>query len=445
MRQDDQHRDHRDHPAPDDADSAFDTLPNGVSRGGEPVPRPSVPDPRSPARHRPEAPAAPEYGYGYGYGPGTRPEPVSPPAPAPPAPAPPAPIARPATAPAPGPAPATAPVPDRVHEPAPAPTPTPTPAPALAAPPQEPPASGVPRLGEPWHSGARPPRYPPRPGALPGVREDLDAAVVPDIVLDGATHGPLTVRAASVRGDSHRWEREPRQDALCVTRLGGGEPHDSLLLLAVADGVGSAARSHVGSQTACRTVAGLLDTCAEQLVQAVRDGADTMLTALVSSAVGRTAEALDRLAAERGEPPAAFSTTLRALLVPLDPAIRNRGFFAVGDGGLARLRGGAWDLDPTGREADGPGGGVIDTRTAALPTARHTEAHVLGPAAPGDVLVLSTDGLSSPLAGERQVRDFLAAAWGGEPPEPADFLWQTQFRAKSYDDDRTAVCLWEGP
>ena len=35
--------------------------------------------------------------------------------------------------------------------------------------------------------------------------------------------------------------------------------------------------------------------------------------------------------------------------------------------------------------------------------------------------------------------------WGtGMAPEPADFLWQLQFRVKSYDDDRTAVCLWEG-
>ncbi|MGA4960186.1 protein phosphatase 2C domain-containing protein [Streptomyces lavendulocolor] len=417
-------------PAPDAADLAFQSLPQGVRGPGyDPEPMPAT----APTPAVGPAPATP----------GPSPAPAQTLAPAP----------TPATAP--GPPPTSVPHPGPPPAPAPHPGPPPTSAPAPATVPAPPPTPAqvapaaptpVPVLGEPWHSGARPPTYPPRPGGLPGVRDDLDAAVVPDVVLDGATHGPLTVRAASVRGDSHRWECEPRQDALCVARLGGGNPHDTLLLLAVADGVGSAPRSHVGSQTACRTVAGLLDTCAEQLVQAVRDGAGTMLTALVSSAVGRTAEALERLAAERGERPAAFSTTLRALLVPLDPGIRNRGFFAVGDGGLALLRDGAWDLDPVGRAPAEPGGDVIDTRTAALPTARHAEAHVLGPAAPGDVYVLSTDGLSSPLAGEPQMRDFLRAAWGsGEPPGPADFLWQTQFRAKSYDDDRTVVCLWERP
>lgn len=42
------------------------------------------------------------------------------------------------------------------------------------------------------------------------------------------------------------------------------------------------------------------------------------------------------------------------------------------------------------------------------------------------------------------MRDFLAGAWNGdEVPAPADFLWQFQYRVKSYDDDRTAVVLWE--
>jgi hypothetical protein len=42
------------------------------------------------------------------------------------------------------------------------------------------------------------------------------------------------------------------------------------------------------------------------------------------------------------------------------------------------------------------------------------------------------------------MRDFLGSGWGkGAAPGPADFLWQLQYRVKSYDDDRTAVVLWE--
>ncbi|MGX2995813.1 protein phosphatase 2C domain-containing protein [Streptomyces sp. JNUCC 64] len=311
------------------------------------------------------------------------------------------------------------------------------------------PAPAVPLLGAPPHSGPKPPLYPPRPGALPSVRDDLDGAVLPDIVVDGATHGPLTVRAASVRGDSHRYEGEPRQDALGVTRLGGSAPDRGLLLLTVADGVGSAARSHIGSHEMTRLVAFFLDRYADRIEEALRDRDEQTLGALVNSAVGSAAEGLVQRIARREGRPADHSTTLRGVLVPLDPAVRHRGFFAVGDGGAALLRDGVWNVDVFGeeREASGSpeGSGIIDTGTAALPGSRFARSLVFGPAEEGDVLVLCTDGLSTPLAGDGGMRDFLAAAWGtGTVPGPVDFLWQLQYRVKSYDDDRTAVCLWEG-
>ncbi|MBN0045968.1 protein phosphatase 2C domain-containing protein [Streptomyces actuosus] len=300
---------------------------------------------------------------------------------------------------------------------------------------------GVPALGVPFHSGTKPPLYPPEPqGALP-VRPDPLAALIPDMVVDGAVHGPLTVRAASVRGDSHRYHGEPRQDALAVTRVGA--PGDELLLLAVADGVGSASRSHVGSHEACRLAATSLDAAAGEIAAALREGGTDRFTTAAGKAVVRIATLLSHQAQERGDDPAAYATTLRVLLVPLDPAVRLRGFLAVGDGGTSLLRAGQWAVSVTG--ADQADGGMIDTRTPALPHGVRLQAELLGPAEPGDLLVLSTDGLSTPLAGDAGMREFLARAWGGETvPGPADFLWQLQYRVKSYDDDRTAVALWEG-
>ncbi|MFD8935458.1 protein phosphatase 2C domain-containing protein [Streptomyces sp. NPDC059578] len=355
----------------------------------------------------------------------------------------------------PEPVPETAPVPHApVPESAPVLAPAPVPA-AEGAPAGEPTPPGVaaeavrapvavPLLGPPRHSGPKPPLYAPHPGTLPSVRDDLDGAVVADIVVDGATHGALTVRAASIRGDSHRYEGGPRQDALCVTRLGGPDPTNGLLLLTVADGVGSAARSHIGSHEVSRSVALFLDRYAEQLAESLRAREEPTFSALVNSAVGSAAEGLARSVAERGGHPADHATTLRGLLVPLDPQVRHRGFFAVGDGGGALLREGVWTVDVFG---EGQGGsGVIDTGTEALPGSRFARSLIYGPALPGDLLVLCTDGLSTPLAGDPGMRDFLAGAWGSaEVPGPVDFLWQLQYRVKSYDDDRTAVCLWEGP
>ena len=323
--------------------------------------------------------------------------------------------------------------------------------PRRAAPPPDAPRGGL------HHIGPRPPSYPPRPRGLPSARGgDLLAAVLPDTVLDGAEYGPLTVRAASVRGDSHRWQGECRQDALCVTRLGtSGVPGTSgadgadgadgqgLLLLAVADGVGSAPRSHRGSHAAVCLAAEHLDPVAGDLEAALRAQDAATFSGLVNKAV---ADAAGELRVLLGVPGAEYATTLRALLVPLDPHVAVRGFLAVGDGGLFRLRGeGWWDIGHPAVTPDGSG--VIDTGTAALPDAyQRVVTWLLDPAEPGDVLVLCTDGFSGPLAGEARLRAFLAEQWGGTAPvpQPSDFLWQLQARVKSYDDDRTVVCLWEG-
>lgn len=305
------------------------------------------------------------------------------------------------------------------------------------------PGPGPVGLGDPRHSGAKPPRYSPVPQGLPRAGDDIVAAVLPDTVLDGAAYGPLTVRAASVRGDSHRHLGEARQDALCVTRI--GSPQDGeLLLLAVADGVGSAERSHVGSNEVCRLAARYLDRQAAALYAALHDQDDVKFGELAHAFVAELATLLTDLAVRDHRPPEAYATTLRVLLVPVDPAVRTRGFLAVGDGGTALLRDGVWHPDVTREE--GAGSGIIDTRTDALPSARTPTVHrLLHPAQPGDVMVLCTDGLSTPLAGDAGMRDFLRDAWGsGDVPAPADFLWQFQYRVKSYDDDRTAVVLWEG-
>ncbi|MFF7182649.1 protein phosphatase 2C domain-containing protein [Streptomyces sp. NPDC008121] len=318
---------------------------------------------------------------------------------------------------------------------------------------QENPPAPPPALGAPAHSGRKPPSYPPVPQALPRVSDDPTAAVLPDIVLDGAAHGPLTVRAASVRGDSHRYLGEPRQDALGVSLL--GEPGAAeLLMLAVADGVGSARLSHVGSNHACRWAAWILARYAEELHETLVTEDAERFAALADTAAEWIAARLTRTAERAAHEPASYATTLRVLLVPLDPAVRTRGFLAVGDGGTALLSDGRWDLTVTDPEPD-PGAGaedgeaaeaaVIDTRTAALPLTGTAVTRLIG-TRPGDVLVLGTDGLSTPLAGEQEMRDFLRTAWGGGTvPDPADFLWQVQYRVKSYDDDRTAAVLWEAP
>ncbi|MFJ8432771.1 protein phosphatase 2C domain-containing protein [Kitasatospora sp. NPDC094019] len=290
------------------------------------------------------------------------------------------------------------------------------------------------------HVGRKAPAYPAEPTDVPALRGgDLHAVLLPDTVVDGGRFGPLTVRAASVRGDSHRYAAECRQDAVLVARA------DDLLLVAVADGVGSQPHSHHGSHGILRLLAKQVLPRADTLLGLLRAGAATDFATLAGRIVAAAADGLAQEAERFGHPPKSWSTTLRALLVPAGPGTAARGFLAVGDGGLLRLRADGWEnLDP---DPDGDGAGtLISTRTDCLPEAyERARAALITDTRPGDVLVLCTDGLALPLLKEPELRDFLGGRWGREVPGLAEFLWQAQVRVRSYDDDRSVVCLWEAP
>lgn len=140
---------------------------------------------------------------------------------------------------APEPVPASEPAPPKLDLTKPArPAPEPAPAPTATAAPAPTPAPAVTPTPTP-HVGSRPPTYGPEPTLLPAADPERVASVVPDIALDGAQYPGLTLRAASVRGDSARYRGEPRTDALLVTRF--GDTQDGLLLAVL----GSRARRRV--------------------------------------------------------------------------------------------------------------------------------------------------------------------------------------------------------
>ncbi|MER7702773.1 protein phosphatase 2C domain-containing protein [Kitasatospora sp. NPDC097605] len=319
---------------------------------------------------------------------------------------------------------------------APAPAPAPTPAPVHEAGPAVRPSSFR-ETGPLTHVGRKPPTYPAEPTDIPAPSGgDLFGALLPDTVVDGGRFGPVTVRAASVRGDGHRYAAECRQDTALVVRTG------ELLLVAVADGVGSQSHSHHGSHGIVRLLTRQVAQKAETLLAFLRSGAELDFASLMSRLIAAAAGELAREAERAGLPPKSYSTTLRALLVPADPAVPFRGFVSVGDGGLLRLREGGWqNLEAA---EDDEGGALISTRTDCLPEAyEHARARLITDTRPGDLLVLCTDGLALPLLKESELREWLGGRWGREVPGLAEFLWQAQVRVRSYDDDRSVVCLWE--
>lgn len=275
------------------------------------------------------------------------------------------------------------------------------------------------------------PRLTSDPRGLPGERFK-----VPDTLLDGADLPSLAIRGASLRGDEHRYFGTTRQDAMGIWHVADGRTQ--AYLACVADGVGSEPLSQYGSALAC---------------DLARDEVHLRLSALFAAEPGRgLSELCTDLAADLAEqltaqansldvPARELSTTLVAAVVEAQPADQERRrcvVFAIGDSPAFLLRAGRF----IPAFADQHDTEITSTATSALPTAVGQVAAVPGELAPGDVLMICTDGLANPMRNQATV-DQLAAWWGGgDVPSIPEFGWQMSFRVKSYGDDRTAVCFW---
>ncbi|MFJ3089669.1 protein phosphatase 2C domain-containing protein [Streptomyces sp. NPDC086838] len=320
------------------------------------------------------------------------------------------------------------------------------------------------------HVGARPPTYDAEPTALPATDPyELDR-LVPDTVLDGATYGTYTLRAASVRGDSARFRGEPRHDALLTARFGSGD--DALVLVAVAGASRGAEGAHTASADACRWIGEAVGRSHARLSDDIRAGRRADLKSGLHRLTDRAFGKLRARAAELGVEPDAYTASLRCLLLSADPDCRTRVFFGIGGGGLFRLRDGNWhDLEPAlpppaalsgepvvgfgSTPESGPGGDRLtmdlDIVTGPAPFVEDPLPPPAEPfrfrasvARPGDTLLLCGEGLADPLRGEPELAAELAARWSPvEAPGLGAFLADTQIRVKGYADDRTAVAVWE--
>ncbi|MEU8055220.1 protein phosphatase 2C domain-containing protein [Microbispora bryophytorum] len=275
-----------------------------------------------------------------------------------------------------------------------------------------------PELTEP-HVIGREPRLVSRPGPLPAFRR-------PDSEIDGADLRGLTVRAASVRGDMHRYYGTVRQDA-----MGLWQDNDRMLLACVADGVGSKELSHIGAVTAC-------DVARSNLPDFLAQTTDP--TRAARCFVENIADDIHARAAQELVAPNSLSTTFLAALVEdlPDQSRHHVTVIRVGDCTAWLLRGSVWTSLFRNQENEE---GVANTATFALPRDVDRVEVRTGYLHPGDMLLLCTDGLAKPMRGA-EVRASLASWWSQGPPPLVDFFWQMSFRARTHDDDRTAVCVW---
>jgi hypothetical protein len=281
----------------------------------------------------------------------------------------------------------------------------------------------VPRFGD----GARAQGY---PWLLP------ERTVQNGIAADEATVGAFTIRAASVIGPGHRCGQpaEPRQDSYRI-----GRSRDSrYAIVAVADGLSSAAWSDAGATTASSQAVTLLR---EQIEAVGFGGLD------VKELYGRIAESIAAHAAGRGVGTSHVATVLITAVLA-EPDING-----VAEAWVAWLGdSSAWTLDPraplwrfSAGEAKDRAAAVVSNEVAGrLPdTPQLARGHYVT-LAPGAALALVTDGIGDAWADPAgNVNEYFANAW--RSPVPATrFTADVGFDAPQCLDDRTAVVVWNG-
>ncbi|MEU5962022.1 protein phosphatase 2C domain-containing protein [Micromonospora parva] len=266
-------------------------------------------------------------------------------------------------------------------------------------------------------------------------RPSKAAAYRADYIVDGWSTRHFTVRAASVRGYSHRYGGEPRQDDVAVAwhRPSGA------VLFAVADGVSQAPLSHIGATSACRAALGVMT--------AGLDGPEHEVDwkGLLESVAWQICEQarlslrlpeIDPVVAEEQ-----MATTLVAGLV-----------LPQADGPWVQLvqagDSNAWMLNRRSRRFRclAPskyrrGEDVVSNAVVALPRLGAIDVKS-GPITSDEMLLVGTDGFGDPLGdGDNAVGAHFAAALADVPPT-LKFAHDLDFSFETWDDDRTLFALW---
>lgn len=256
----------------------------------------------------------------------------------------------------------------------------------------------------------------------------------PDSVVDGWDSASVSVRAASVRGDSHRLFGTPRQDEMSIVWHEEGP----LLVIAVADGVSAAPQSHVGAAAACRYATEFL------MRSSIAPGAidwESLLRGCAWNLVQTAQRLTGATDPDPADAEAKLATTLAVAVVWAAPDGLVVEGTVIGDSGLAVVRDGAVEMLLGAKRS--PEDGIVETAVAPLPRVPEVVAAGGWQLAPHETLLVGTDGVWDPVGdGSGPVGRFLAATLGGSAlPDRLGFLRTVDFYRETHDDDRTLVAV----
>jgi hypothetical protein len=259
----------------------------------------------------------------------------------------------------------------------------------------------------------------------------------PDTIFDGWATGRFTIRLASVRGYSHRYNGTPRQDDAVVAC----DPASGAVIFAVADGVSGARQSHLGAAVACRTA---LNNAVRQLAAGhypidwaeVTNAAASELIACATNLLEQEnpkVEAVEEL----------MATTLVAGCVTLADRGALVSIMQIGDSSAWILQKGRYRC--VLEQKHKPGATIITSVVSSLPRISGRPRCAQFQLPENSVLLVGTDGFGDPLGDGDGKVGRLFAEHLRTPPVPRALAHLLDFSRETFDDDRTLLGIWPLP
>lgn len=257
-----------------------------------------------------------------------------------------------------------------------------------------------------------------------------------DVMVDGWSTDSITLRGVTQRGHLHRYNGTPRQDDFSVHHTSEGR-----VIIAVADGVSQARRSHIGASKATQYAAKWLHS---SVPESIRDIDWLQMFQNTAWALNETAQSVLGLSApDPVATEAELATTLVCAVIEPSGAGGLKAHVAgVGDSSAWLLSRGSFSKLLCGKNTGADG--IRTSEVVGLPRVPSEIESIEIEIGVGEVLLIGTDGIGDPLGtGEGAVGDlFRRALQRPSPPTLIEFAHAVDFSRQSFDDDRTLVAVW---
>ena len=269
-----------------------------------------------------------------------------------------------------------------------------------------------------------------------------------DITCDIGTFGSSAVAAASLRGNKHKLDAKPCQDAFNV-QSAKDKSGAKYVVSVLCDGMSSARYSHYGARRTSQVLSDALCRIIENSDIVDIDFVNANIESVLESCRRKVIPAeIDLFGASGIDPTDAvdsdFNTTVTFLIAPSAEGGKNTKAIVgcIGDSPVFVLHSpeGVWEQIGVIDSADE----LVNPATAAFPGSIAIAIDELD-LRKGDALVAMSDGVGNFInvrGNQTLLGNYLAKQWS-TPVNMATFVNDVSFDMKSADDDRTVVAIWQ--